>query len=101
MCFYSYIYLKYTTKAWTKPLKQNTIVLQELLNIGHKYNITADLSFNALESFCVAFTPNSFKLSFQKLYINTVPIPYTDSLKYLGFTFTCTSSHKHDSDMLR
>ena len=75
------------------------IALQELLNICHRYSITADLNFNALKSFCVAFTPKSFKLSFPKLYINTALIPYTDSLKYLGFIFT--SSHKDDSDMLR
>ena len=46
-----------------------------------------------MKSFCIAF-----KLSFPKLYINTAPIPYTDSLKYLGFIFT--SSHKDASDML-
>ena len=75
------------------------IALQELLNICHRYSITADLNFNALKSFCVAFTPKSFKLSFPKLYINTALIPNADSLKYLGFIFT--SSHKDDSDMLR
>ena len=51
-------------------------------------------------SFCIAFTPKSFKLSFPKLYINTeLPIPYTDTHKYLRFMFT--SSHKDDSDVLR
>ena len=75
------------------------IALQKLLNICHRYRIIADLNFNALKSFCIAFTPKSFKLSFTKLYINTAPIPYTDSLKYLGIIFT--SSHKDDSDMLR
>ena len=78
------------------------IALQELLNIchTHRYSIIADLSFNALKSFCIAFTPpKSFKLFFPILYINTAPIPYIDSLKYLGFIFT--SNHKDDSDMLR
>ena len=75
------------------------IALQELLNICHMYSIIADLNFYALRSFCIAFTLKSFKLSFPKLYINTAPIPYTDSLKYLGFIFT--DSHKDDSDMLR
>ena len=34
------------------------IALQELLNICHRYSITTNLNFNALKSFCVAFTPN-------------------------------------------
>ena len=63
------------------------------------YSIIADLNFNALKSFCIAFTLKSFKLSFPKLYINTAPIPNTDSLKYLGFIFS--GSHKDDSDILR
>ena len=75
------------------------IALQELLNICHRYSIIAGFNFNALKSFCIAFTPKSFKLSFPKLHLNTASIPYTDSLKYLGFIFT--SSHKDDSDMLR
>ena len=35
------------------------------------------------------------------IYLNTKKkiIPYTDSIKYLGFTFT--NSHKDDNDMLR
>ena len=82
------------------------IALQELreyaVNIPrHRYSIIAHLNFNALKSFCVAFTPKSFKLSFPKLYINTAPILYNNihSLKYLRFIFT--SGHKDDSDMLR
>ena len=74
------------------------IVLQELLNICHRYSIIADLNFNAFNFFCIDFTPKSFKLTFPKLYINTAPIPYTDSLRYLGYIFT--SRHKDDSDML-
>ena len=75
------------------------IALQELLNTCHRYSIIADFNFNALKSFCIAFTPKFFKLFFPKLYINTAPNPYTDSLKYLGFIFT--NSHKDDSDVLR
>ena len=60
--------------------------------------IIADLNFNALKFFYIDFTPKSFKLTFPKLYINTAPIPYADSLKYLGYIFT--SRHKDDSDML-
>ena len=63
------------------------IALQELLNICHNYSITVDVNFNALKSFCVAFTPKLFKLRFPELNINAALIPYTDSIKYLGFTF--------------
>ena len=62
------------------------IALQELLNICHSYSITVDVNFNALKSFCVAFTPKLFKLRFPELNINAALIPYTDSIKYLGFT---------------
>ena len=57
------------------------------------------LIINALKSFCVAFTPKLFKLRLPELNINAALIPYTDSIKYLGFTFT--NSHKDDNDMLR
>ena len=73
--------------------------LQEVLNICHSYSITVDLNFNALKSFYVAFTPKLFKLRFPELNINAALITYTDSIKYLGFTFT--NSHKDDNDMLR
>ena len=46
------------------------IALQELLNICHRYSITVDVNFNALKSFCVAFTPKLFKLRFPELNIN-------------------------------
>ena len=68
------------------------IALQELLNICHSYSITVDVNFNALISFSAAFTPKLFKLRFPELNINATLIPYTDSIKYLGFTFT--NSHK-------
>ena len=56
------------------------IALQKLLNICHRYSITADLNFNALKSFCVAFTPKSFKLYFSKLYIKMTIDNNIDSL---------------------
>ena len=74
------------------------IALQELLNICHSYSITVDVNFNALKSFCVAFTPKLFKLQFPVLNINAALISYTDSIKYLGFALT--NSHKDDNDML-
>ena len=73
------------------------IALQELLNICHSYGISVDV--NPLKSFCIGFTPNFFKLSLPKISINSAHIPYADSIKYLGFTFT--SSHKDDNDIIR
>ena len=75
------------------------IALQELLHICHNYSISVDVNFNALKSFCIAFTPKPFKLSLPQVTINSAHIPYTDSIKYLGFTFA--SSHKDDNDILR
>ena len=75
------------------------IALQELLNICHSYSISADVNFNSLKSFCIGFTLKLFKLSLPKININSAHIPYTDSIKYLGFTFT--SSHKDDNDIIR
>ena len=75
------------------------IALQELLHICHNYSISVDVNFNALKSFCIAFTPKPFKLSLPQVTINSAHIAYTDSIKYLGFTFAC--SHKDDNDILR
>ena len=75
------------------------IALQELLHICHNYSISVDVNFNALKSFCIAFTPKPFKLSLPQVTINSAHIPYTDSIKYLGFTFA--SRHKDDNDILR
>ena len=66
------------------------IALQELLNICHSYSISVD--FNPLKSFCVGFTPKPFKLSSPKININSAHISYTDSIKYLGFTFTSSQA---------
>ena len=35
------------------------IALQQLLNICHRYSIVVDSIFNALKSFCFAFTPKT------------------------------------------
>ena len=75
------------------------LALQELLNICHSYSISVDVNFNSLKSFCIGFTPKLFKLSLPKININSAHISYTDSIKYLGFTFTC--SHKDDNDIIR
>ena len=75
------------------------IAHQELLNICHSYSISVAVNFNPLKSFCVGFTPKLFKLSLPNTNFNSANIPYTDSIKYLGLTFT--SSHKDDNDILR
>ena len=64
------------------------ITLQDLLNICYLYIIEINLNFNATKSDFVAFTPKHNKLSLPPLFKNTLPIMYTDSLQYLGFTFT-------------
>ena len=53
----------------------------------------------SLKSFFIGFTPKLFKSLLQKININLAHIPYTDSIKYLGFVFTC--SHKDDTDITR
>ena len=73
--------------------------LQELLNICYRYSVEVNLNFNATKSFCVAFTPKHYKLSLPPLFMNISPIMYTDSIKYLGFTFT--SNHCDDADILK
>ena len=75
------------------------IALQELLNICHSYSLSVDVNFNPLKLFCIGFTPKLFRLSLPKTNINFAHIPYTDSIKYLGFTFI--SSHKDDNDIIR
>ena len=75
------------------------ISLQELFDICYSYSISVDVNFNPLKSFCIGFTSKLFKLSLPKININSAYIPYTDSIKNLGFTFT--SSHKDDNDIIR
>ena len=64
-----------------------------------KYSIEIDLNFNALKSYCVAFLPKLYKLALPELHINSMPISYTDSIKYLGYIFS--SNNDDDAEMLR
>ena len=70
-----------------------SIALQELLQICHNYNIVVDVNFNALQSFCVAFTTKRLSLPF--LNINYASILHTGSIKYLGVTFTSSLNNNH------
>ena len=47
----------------------------------------------------MVFKPRLYKLSCPTFYINNGRLDYTDSIKYLGFTFS--SDKKDDNDMLR
>ena len=64
------------------------IALQELINVCYQYSNEIDLNFNAIKSFCVAFTPKHYKLLLPSLFMNSLPILHADSIKYLGFIFT-------------
>ena len=68
------------------------IALQELINVCYQYSNEIDLNFNATKSFCVAFTPKCYKLVLPSLFMNSLPILYTDSIKYLGFMLYCRSN---------
>ena len=75
------------------------IALQELINVCYQFSNEIDLNFNASKSFCVAFTPKHYKLLLPSLFMNSLPILYDDSIKYLGFIFT--SNNCDDSDILK
>ena len=75
------------------------IALQQLINVCHRYSIIVDLNFNALKSFCFAFTPRLYKLCLPHEHINNATLVYVDSIKYLGFTFS--RNHKDYDDMFR
>ena len=74
------------------------IALQELINVCYQYSNEIDLNFNATKSFCVAFTLKHYRLLLPSLFMNSLPILYADSIKYLGFIFT--SNNCDDSDIL-
>ena len=74
------------------------IALQELINLCYDYSIEIDMNFNALKSYCIAFTPKLCKLTLPSLHINSLSISYTDSIKYLGNMFS--SNNSDDTEML-
>ena len=73
--------------------------LQKLINICYDFSLQNNLTFNSSKSFCMVFKPRLYKLSCPTFYINNEKLDYTDSIKYLGFTFS--SDKKDDNDMLR
>ena len=75
------------------------IAFQELIDVCYQYSNEIDLNFNATKSFFVAFTPKHYILLLPSLFMNSLPILYVDSIKYLGFIFT--SNNCDDSDILK
>ena len=75
------------------------MALQEPINLCYDYSIEIDMNFNALNSYCIAFTPKLHKLTLPSLHINYLPITYTDYIKYLGYIFS--SNNSDDNEMLR
>ena len=73
--------------------------LQKLINICYDFSMQNTLSFNSSKSVCMVFKPRLYKLSSPSLYMSTEKLEYTNSTKYLGFTFS--SDKKDDNDMLR
>ena len=69
------------------------------MQCSKQYSNEIDLNFNATKSYCVALTPKHYKLLLLSLFLNSLPILYADSIKYLGFIFTSNSSD--DSDILK
>ena len=47
-----------------------------------------NLSYNSSKSFCIVFKPRLYKLSCPSFYMSTEKPEYTNSTKYLGFTFS-------------
>ena len=65
------------------------IALQDyLIFVIAIYSVEVNLNFSATKSFCVAFAPKHHKISLSPLFMNTLPIMFIDSIKYLHYTFT-------------
>ena len=90
-----YICFLDASKAFDKI--NHYILFRKLLD--RKTPIKNNLAFNSSKSFCMVFKPRLYKLSFPSLYMSTEKLEYTNSTKYLGFTFS--SDKKDDNDMLR
>ena len=78
------------------------VALQEMINICCLYGIEIGLNLNATKSYCMIFTPRNYKRFIPPLYLNKLSVLYvlyTDSIKYLGYTFS--SNNCDDNDMLK
>ena len=75
------------------------IALQELINICCLYSIEINLNLNATKCYCLIFTPRNYKRFIPPLYLNKLLVLYTDSIKYVGYTFS--RNNCDDNDMLK
>ena len=71
----------------------------ETHNICYDFSLQNNLTFNSSKSFCMVFKPRLYQLSCPTFYMNNDKLDYTDSIKYLGFSFS--SDKKGDNVMLR
>ena len=62
--------------------------LQKLIDICYNYSVQNTLTCNTTKSVCVVFKPKKFKLYCLSIVLNATPLPYVDSIRYLGCMFT-------------
>ena len=70
--------------------------LQSLLDVCAKYGCENDIVFNHLKSICIVFKPKAYKLHCPHVSLGDINLKYTDSNKYLGFSFNETFSDDID-----
>ena len=75
----------------------SSAALHKLINTCYDFSVQNNLLI--LPSYFVWFKPRLYKLSCPTFYMSTERLDYTDSIKYLGFTFS--TDKKDDNDMLR
>ena len=76
--------------------------LQKLTDICYNYSVQNILTFNPTKSVCVVCKPKKFKLYCHPIVLNAAPLPYVDSVKYLGFRYDkILIDSKDDVDMQR
>lgn len=74
--------------------------LQHLINICSEYAAEHQILYNEKKTFCMCFKPRCYsKLYIPPIYLNTVQITFTESVKYLG-VYICNSL-SDASDMSR
>ena len=62
--------------------------LRNLIIICYDFRTQNNLSFNSSKSLCMVLKPRLHNISCPTFYMNSEMLDYTDSIKYLGFTFS-------------
>ena len=62
--------------------------LPKLIAICYNYSVQNSLTFSPTKSVCVVFKPKKFELYCPPMVLSASPLPYVDSVQYLGFMFT-------------